>query len=101
MTEPIAIEILPVTYPIMVYLQDTRTGKAGTYGTVGYTDENGQFEDYIWSEGNFACDCNRAAFLYGPDSVEHQDAECGANFIIINRIERLDTGKVVYTEITI
>lgn len=44
--------------------------------------------DFIWSEGNFACDCNRGdffAFAAGEDA----DRECGHGDFSV-RIETLD-----------
>ncbi|MBX2906187.1 MAG: hypothetical protein KF744_09125 [Taibaiella sp.] len=36
---------------------------------------------YWWSEGNFACDCNRRRFL--PENLQNQkDEECGDEIII-------------------
>jgi hypothetical protein len=32
---------------------------------------------YIWREGNYACDCNRALFIQRQCDPEFPDMECG------------------------
>lgn len=48
--------------PIVVRIVDTNTGEAVEYSTTGWFSD-GVFEEYIWAEGNFACDCNRGDFF--------------------------------------
>jgi len=33
--------------------------------------------DFIWSDGNFACDCNRALFFGRANGGEGDECECG------------------------
>ena len=56
-----------------VTLMDTKTGWACTVAT-------GDGTAYLWSEGNYSCDCNRYDFVYA-DGTDH---ECGdERFIIV------------------
>ena len=49
--------------------------------------------DFIWSEGNFSCDCNRDIFFNG-DSPD--DFECSDNIYTILSIHNND--ELVYSE---
>jgi hypothetical protein len=43
---------------------------------------------YLWSDGNYSCDCNRQHFCYGYDG---DDAECGdERFLIVDVIPMPD-----------
>ena len=69
-------------------------------GVVRVYHENEAWEegsDYLWSEGNFACDCNRSLFFARAVGDEGDEGrECGdAAFVI--RIKD-DDGKVVYQD---
>lgn len=55
--------------PVIVKIRNNTTGEIVDYATVG------SFVDFIWSEGNYACDCNRSRFFDGL--VEYEDRECG------------------------
>ena len=60
-----------------------------------FIDDSGDPSTYWWTEGNFACDCNRSEFL--PDEFGH-DGECG-NSIVIKKIECVDyDGPVLFIE---
>ncbi len=106
-------------FPIRVYLRDTVTGFTHAYEAEGYPDDDGSFNDFIWCDGNFSCDCNRWLFItehgtIGPpelrdmtytrtqlwdgQEVEEQGVQCDSMRIMIDKIERADTGEVVYTE---
>lgn len=49
--------------------------------------------DFIWSEGNFSCDCNRQIFF---DHNIDKDIECSSHIYTILSIHNND--KLVYTE---
>lgn len=82
--------------PVAVHLRELATGRSGVYKTEG-SWLKGVFNDYLWSEGNFACDCNRADFLYGLDDEEIEYG-CSDYKIIVDRIVDLTTGETVYEE---
>ena len=54
---------------------------------------------YIWSEGNFSCDCNRYIFFQRELGREEQDSglECGETRFRVN-IENPITGEMIYRE---
>ena len=90
----------PDEFPIEVHLRDTLTGKTGVYPCTGQTSEfNSHFDDYLWTDGNYGCDHNRALFLYGWDDDTANDDEvfnCVSQRILIDKIVRTDTGETVY-----
>jgi hypothetical protein len=50
---------------------------------------------FWWTEGNFACDCNREEVFY---DVENDNTECGnSRFIAI--YAELETGEKVYLDV--
>jgi hypothetical protein len=54
--------------------------------------------DFIWSEGNYACDCNRYLFFQrAADEPDDDVVACGATAYTVLRIE-LNDGTVVYSE---
>ena len=57
------------------------------------------FNDYIWSEGNFACDCNRESFFlqWHGESTKDDIDECGDDRFSV-RLSDADTGEVLYDE---
>jgi hypothetical protein len=48
---------------------------------------------YLWFEGNFACDCNRSAFMY-PDLDWDDHYRCG-DTIQLQKLVRLDNGEEI------
>jgi hypothetical protein len=65
--------------------------KAGTYedpvgkGTAWRDEETGEPNFFMWEEGNYSCDCNKAV-LFGLDEDESYAAEqpCGEEIEISN-----------------
>jgi len=65
----------------------TRDGRDGVYEDTDekgslWTDEDGDLHDYMWGEGNYSCDCNRALLFLG------ENWECG-ELIKVTRIEAI------------
>ncbi len=82
----------PVESCIAVFLRELSTGKTKVYYSVG-SFENGKFGDFLWSRGNYACDCNRSIL---GDFPNH---DCGDYRIMIDKIIRIsDPYKILYTE---
>lgn len=91
-----------------VHLRDTVTGTTGidtkSRGWIDGDEVPGHVNAFWWEEGNAACDCNRMAFLYDTAGADDPDAEesdgypCGDGRVVIDRIVRLDTGEVIYSE---
>jgi hypothetical protein len=59
-----------------------------------------EFEDFIWTEGNYSCDCNRELFFERAAGKEHGeiDSPCGKGRFRIDWIKIDSTGETVYTE---
>jgi hypothetical protein len=67
------------SFPVKVTLEDTQTKERTLFYTDGYEDEEtGEFSEFIWSEGNFSCDCNRARFFHEAlNRLRPRSYECG------------------------
>ena len=52
--------------------------------------------DYIWTDGNYGCDCNRALFFGRADGGEGDEADCGEGAYAV-RIKDTD-GNVLYED---
>ncbi len=59
--------------PIIVKIRNNTTGEIVDHPDVGNFDEDG-FIDFIWSDGNYSCDCNRYLFFHRAKSF---DNPCG------------------------
>lgn len=57
--------------------------------------ENDYYGEFIWSEGNYSCDCNRAIFFANTD--EDDECECGDTRYTV-RIIAKDGSGVLYDE---
>jgi hypothetical protein len=71
---------------------DTATGasvQVGCDDSLFSHDEDGEFDDFWWSEGNGSCDCNRNLFW------NDKTGECG-DMIRLNIID--PGGRVIYRE---
>ena len=51
--------------------------------------------DFVWSEGNYACDCNRRIFFHGGKMDPHLNP-CGSTEFSVRL--RDEAGKVVYQD---
>lgn len=84
--------------PIDVHLFRPSTGERRVHQTECTWDDAGGNPDFIWKEGNFACDCNRSLFLYDWDDEKTLPCNTDANEIIIEKIVIRGTDTVVYSE---
>jgi hypothetical protein len=92
-----------VWIPIEVAIRRNSDGEVRVYQYRGTRDDDGKFNDFIWCDGNFACDCNRYGFFERasgrePDDEESENAPCGDTAYSIDYIKDLETGEVVYSE---
>ena len=53
---------------IIARIKDTSTGQTRTYRESRDRTTNAMV--FLWSEGNFGCDCNRAIFFHGDPDVD-------------------------------
>lgn len=64
-----------VERPITVKIRDNSTGEIVDYFA---SFEDGEFQDFLWSEGNYACDCNRSLFFARAKGLDDpEDNQCG------------------------
>jgi hypothetical protein len=77
-----------------VTLRDTRTGFTGTYSDEYPDDYPIPVLVYLWTDGNYGCDCNRINFLYDDD----RDLPCAhgadATVQVVRAVIR-ETGRVL------
>lgn len=79
---------------VLVTIVDSVTGKQATYGD---EFENEGVAEFLWSGGNYSCDCNRALFLSRETGDESIDCDCGDGRFAV-KIIRTDTKQVVYAD---
>lgn len=46
-----------------VHIRKNETGEVRVYKHELDLEEDGSFDTYLWEEGNYSCDCNRALFF--------------------------------------
>jgi hypothetical protein len=93
-------------YPIEVYLYDRKTGERAVYNTEGWDNhDDEEFGEFIWSEGNYACDCNRSMFFADARGYDRNDknspyySDCNIDTrFVIEKIIRVSDQKIVYME---
>jgi len=64
--------------------------------------EDGFSNEYIWSEGNFSCDCNRMMFFHEARGEEYpvekfEDIKCSNGKFHVRCVD-VDTGAVLYDD---
>ena len=65
-----------MTKKIVAVLYDPKTCKTVRYVQEATDEATEVGTEFLWTEGNFACDCNRSAFMYPGLSYEDHYA-CG------------------------
>lgn len=90
-----------------VHLRDKSTGKTGVYYEKYPDGYDLKDIDFMWSKGNYACDCNRSLFLYRargedhPDESDYMDVSpflhypCNGEKIVVERAIIKETGVVM------
>lgn len=74
---------------IRVTLRDTQTGDEGVYeydnDTPPDPDAESPFDgdEFLWMDGNFACDCNRLLFIARALGRPDPDVTCGEDRVVI------------------
>ena len=89
------------SYDIDVHLLETETGERAVYRTQGWDnaeDYGYGFANFIWEEGNYACDCNRALFFARASGKPEPDITCSHDRYRVEKIVKVSTGEVVYEE---
>ena len=78
---------------LTVHLMDTQTKETSVYEMTG----GDEFHDFIWTEGNYSCNCNRALFFArGRKLVEPLNRPCGEGRYLVKIAN--ETGDVLLDE---
>lgn len=85
--------------PVRVFIRRNSDGVIREYHPeVGWcVDRSNESNQYIWREGNYACDCNRSLFFARAGGEEEIDYDCGETAFTIMKILSKD-GEVLYSE---
>ena len=85
--------------PCTIFLRNNQTGEVREIQEQGSWDEDGSPTEYMWTDGNYGCDCNRLLFWLrakNEDEPDFEDLECGeGGFSIVSVVEN---GISVYSE---
>lgn len=68
---------------LRVLLKDTETGKQGWYSDQFPDDYPSDAVDYMWTEGNNACDCNRGDYLAEALDEPRPNLPCAGSRIVV------------------
>lgn len=60
-----------------------------------FTEEDKETLEFMWSEGNFGCDCNRGDWMARELGEPDPNYPCGGEKIVVEKIE-LEDGTVIY-----
>lgn len=84
--------------PITVHITEVATGETVKHHCTTELNENGPFI-YLWTDGNYGCDCNRELFFNRCKGVELDlmSTECGTSRYQIKMILDSD-GSVIYDD---
>lgn len=80
-----------------VYITDNKTGETRVYTDPYLAPDKRTGKFYIWEDGNYSCDCNRALFFqWAVNKSEYDiDVSCGHTRY---SIEIKEDGETVYSE---
>ncbi len=83
---------------IDVLIRNNETNEIVVHEDDGYFDEYGLFQDFIWSDGNYACDCNRAKFFCDANGIDRLEYSGCSDYKYSVKIIRKSNGEVLYDE---
>lgn len=74
-----------------IALQDKETGetkiiKYESQFKDGDDEDNDMVVDFMWTEGNYSCDCNRHVFFYDSDAGENPCGDKRFNLVKIEKV---------------
>ena len=92
---------------VVAHIKCAATGEVRRYECENIWDTDaGAVHTYIWREGNYSCDCNRALFFAQAfpgnarekdAAMDAADAECGSGGYLVN-LENPKTSEIIYKE---
>lgn len=87
---------------IDAHITDVKTGETALYRDDYDNTGSDMFSaeeciEYMWSEGNYACDCNRELFFAAAKGLPEPDYRCGDGRFAVRVVER-GTDRVIYED---
>ena len=86
---------------ITACIRNNETGEIREYSDEVWWDFNEPYDDYpndfIWSEGNYSCDCNRCLFFQRAKNENEDDCKCGDELYSVN-LKNPKNGEIFYRE---
>ncbi len=81
---------------VIAHIRNNATGEVHQYPTREIIDQGEEVPNvYLWEDGNYSCDCNRAQFFGDPVT---DDMPCGSERYAVN-LQNPANGKVYYREL--
>lgn len=78
---------------VFISIMDTETQKLAI---IKYDCDSWEDVEFMWREGNFACDCNRSAFFEYTDE-DHPCSSAVSRFKVVSVVTEF--GYLVYSEL--
>lgn len=86
--------------PVIIEITDTTTGEMRSVPDAwGFDDDpNSQdrADEFLWSDGNNACDCNRHLLFDRAVGIENEDRQCGEDRFSV--VIKARDGTVLYED---
>jgi hypothetical protein len=73
----------------IVHIKNNENGEIRTY------QDDLEFSEFIWSEGNYSCDCNRHIFFTNRDEMEHPCGEDKYTVVDVTTLDGLKTEEMM------
>jgi hypothetical protein len=74
-----------MSYETVIRVKHVPSGEVRTHS---WTEERKHLCDFIWTEGNYACDCNRGLFFERAANPEYDgDPECGHDKYVLESVD--------------
>lgn len=82
--------------PCIVHVKRNADGELRQYRGLEWHDDS-DYPDFIWADGNYACDCNRHLFFCRAAGDEPDDRPpCGGNVYAVRVTD--EQGKELYSD---
>ena len=84
---------------VVIYIKNNYTNRTRKFPYILLEDPDitGYPTTWIWSEGNFSCDCNRQLFFNRANNEEEEQCPCGEGKFSVNIINP-ENGEYLYKE---
>lgn len=83
---------------ILAIVRDNATGEVREVAHVGLMKHGKRQPDiWIWTDGNYSCDCNRAVFFASAVGEKDPDRTCGSGAFAV-QLKNAKDGEIFYDE---